>query len=213
VSLGLVGCSGMGVGKSYSRPEAPAGPQGANAAPRTDCSSILGTAFRSSDERKWFEDNCQKWPLTQFDTKAAGPLAAGCAEIKGRPYTSDLQRTWYLQNCLNTSTTQTVAAAGTTTGDRHDCNTMRGTPYQSETERTWYLANCNNNNNTVTQQSTSGPRTAQQAQAQQTQLPPLGTVPGAPQQAYQMQAGTLCGLPIGAVDQSLQALHRQVCGN
>jgi hypothetical protein len=90
--------------------------------------------------------------------------------------------------------------------DRRDCNAMRGTPYNSETERAWFLANCSAPVTTTTANTTT-------AAAPPAQAPRFPTTGQLPPQAYTIQASTLCGLPIGAVDQSLQALHKQICGN
>src|SRR5215213_7861982 len=75
---------------------------------RISCQEILGTAFRSDNEREWFMTNCSKWPLVKVaDEPAAGSVPAAnapkeppeCAAIRGKPYESNQQRTWYLQNC------------------------------------------------------------------------------------------------------------------
>ncbi|MGE0057384.1 MAG: hypothetical protein AB7T32_05330 [Dehalococcoidia bacterium] len=134
---------------------------------RINCGEILGTAFRSDNERQWFMDNCSKWPLVKVpDEPAPGssPVVnepAECAQIRGKPYESNQQRAWYLQNCnqnqpgqptSNNAQTQSQPQTNTTTGDpdRTDCNAIRGTPYRSNNERAWFQQNCGNSPAPVT---------------------------------------------------------------
>ena len=133
---------------------------------RINCGEILGTAFRSDNERQWFMDNCSKWPLVKVaDEPAPGqaqPQAAApqepseCAQIRGKPYESSQQRQWFLQNC-NQGTAPPPGAAATpipdtrqqqtiSGPDRTDCNAIRGTPYRSAAERAWYIQNCGTTN-------------------------------------------------------------------
>jgi hypothetical protein len=128
---------------------------------RIDCGEILGTAFRSENERQWFMDNCSKWPLVKVPDETAPPAQAAqapaepadCAQIRGKPYESAQQRTWYLQNCNQNQPAQQTASSPQntaqtqvqqTTGgpDRTDCNAIRGTSYRSANERAWYQQNC-----------------------------------------------------------------------
>jgi hypothetical protein len=128
---------------------------------RVNCGEILGTAFRSDNERQWFMDNCSKWPLVKVPDEASAPAAATvneppeCAQIRGKPYESTQQRTWYLQNCNQNqpggqqpatnsqAQSQQLSQTQTTSGpDRTDCNAIRGTAYRSNNERTWYQQHC-----------------------------------------------------------------------
>jgi hypothetical protein len=127
---------------------------------RIACQEILGTAFRSDNERNWFIENCSKWPLVKVADEGPGappPPASTeppeCAAIRGKPYESSQQRTWYLQNCNQGSrppANQQAAAnnqgnqpaQSQPQGDRTDCNAIRGTPYRSSNERNWYQQNC-----------------------------------------------------------------------
>src|ERR1044071_9859610 len=81
---------------------------------RHDCNAMMGTAFRATEEREWFEQNCSRWPAVAV--AVAAPPAAGaptsgastviqgdtpeCAAKRGNPYTSEQDRAWFLQNCL-----------------------------------------------------------------------------------------------------------------
>src|ERR1044071_4515598 len=69
---------------------------------RHDCNAMMGTAFRATEEREWFEQNCSKWPAVAVAVAAPpGPApAAGastviqgdspeCAAKRGKPYTSE----------------------------------------------------------------------------------------------------------------------------
>jgi hypothetical protein len=83
---------------------------------RHDCNAMLNTAFRATEEREWFEQNCSKWPAVAVAQAApaaapsqpAQPSAASaiqgetpeCAAKRGKPYTSEQDRTWFLQNCI-----------------------------------------------------------------------------------------------------------------
>jgi hypothetical protein len=127
---------------------------------RTDCGEILGTAFRSDNERQWFMDNCSKWPLVKVpdepDTSTATTPSEPpeCAQIRGKPYESAQQRNFYLQNCnqnqpnqpanSNTQAQQPTPVPATNGPDRTDCNAIRGTPYRSNNERSWFQQNCGN---------------------------------------------------------------------
>ena len=46
---------------------------------RQDCNAIMNTAFRSADERAWFEQNCSRWPAVPL------AVAAGASASKVRP--------------------------------------------------------------------------------------------------------------------------------
>lgn len=141
---------------------------------RISCAEILGTAYRSDNERQWFMENCSKWPLVNVPDEpsvAAPPPAAApnepaeCAQIRGKPYESGQQRAWYLQNCnqgsappsaqapIQGSQPQSQASNQPGSGDRTDCNAIRGTSYRSASERAWYQQNCLNSTPLVT----SGP--------------------------------------------------------
>jgi hypothetical protein len=162
---------------------------------RINCGEILGTAFRSDNERQWFMDNCSKWPLVKVaDEPAPGQTGAPsapaeppeCAQIRGKPYESSQQRQWYLQNCNQNAAPRTGGAATPnpqpqgqtqTSGgpDRTDCNAIRGTAYRSPTERTWYIQNCGSTTNTPPQQP-APPQQPDTPQQPNTQLQ-LGTGP------------------------------------
>jgi len=86
---------------------------------RQDCNAIMGTAFRSTEEREWFEQTCSRWPAVALaQVPAAAPPAAPaasqrpsapnqiqgdtpeCAAKRGKPYANEQDRTWFLQNCI-----------------------------------------------------------------------------------------------------------------
>jgi len=162
----LLLCAGcVKLGESSELPLAAVEPT-AIPADRINCQEILGTAFRSDEERAWFMENCSKWPLVKVADESGGSAPPAnseppeCTTIRGKPYESSQQRTWYLQNC-NQQNGQPPAApqqpqppanppaqAQTPGGpDRTDCNAIRGTPYRSDNERNWYNQNCGNNAN------------------------------------------------------------------
>jgi hypothetical protein len=147
---------------------------------RINCSEILGTAFRSDNERQWFMDNCSKWPLVKVADEGApapGQTQAPaeppeCAQIRGKPYESNQQRNWYLQNCNQGSSAPRAGTTPTpssqqnqqqtqTTGgpDRTDCNAIRGTAYRSAGERTWYIQNCSGSTQQQSTQTQTQPQT------------------------------------------------------
>jgi hypothetical protein len=126
---------------------------------RQNCDEIYGTAFRSNDERRWFEENCSRWPLVAVpqdeprQQQASAPLPEGCAAQRGRPYESQEQRRWYLANCLGRDNQQQdqqqqpqeqqqQSSQPAQEADRQNCDEIRGTPYRSPTERTWFQSNC-----------------------------------------------------------------------
>ena len=132
---------------------------------RTDCNQIYGTAYRSDNERKWFNDNCSAWSqnVGLVPDPAGGPAASAapagqpqnnpgpgpdgrdCNAIRGTPYRSPAERDWYLANCQNQNqpgANPNIAPTPSAGPDRTDCNAIRGTPYRSDSERNWYLANC-----------------------------------------------------------------------
>jgi hypothetical protein len=85
---------------------------------RTDCGEIFGSAFRSNNERIWFEQNCSRWPPVPVPqpgppgaSAAAAPEPPECAAVRGRPYQSDVQRTWFLANCQQGGQAPAAAAA------------------------------------------------------------------------------------------------------
>jgi hypothetical protein len=80
---------------------------------RHDCNAMMATAFRATEEREWFEQNCSKWPAVAVAQAASAPAPGQpgastvvqgdtpeCAAKRGKPYTSEQDRTWFLQNCL-----------------------------------------------------------------------------------------------------------------
>ncbi len=218
--LAVIGC-GVGV-SAYTPPAQPAQPGAVNQGVRGDCNAILNTAFRSAQERDWYNTFCSHWPETNYGgpvpAAAPSPAPTACDAMKGKPSGNEDARNWYNQNCGGQAlpgpeTGQNAAlspndvpappgSAAAQVADRHDCSAIRGTAYNSPTERTWFLANCTAPVNTAVVQPTPV------AQAQL--VYPTGQLPT---QAYMIQPGTLCGLPLGAVDLSLQALHKQICGN
>jgi hypothetical protein len=115
---------------------------------RTDCAEILGTAFRSQEERQWYEENCNQWPPVSVPqtpaqtAQRAAPEPPECAGIRGRPYQSDEQRRWYLSNCQGQQQGGSQAPPPPGQGDRSNCDEIRGTPYRSNGERDWFRQNC-----------------------------------------------------------------------
>jgi hypothetical protein len=128
---------------------------------RTDCGAILGSAYRSNNERRWFEENCSRWPLVPVPQSGppgapGAPAAAAqeppeCAAVRGRPYQSDAQRTWFLTTCqLGQALASAVPpppppgqlAPALQAGDRTNCDEIRGTVYRSDAERVWFVRNC-----------------------------------------------------------------------
>src|SRR5215216_6596751 len=51
---------------------------------RHDCNAMLGTAFRATEERQWFEQNCSKWPAVAL-AQAAPPPAPGQQQPAQQP--------------------------------------------------------------------------------------------------------------------------------
>ena len=116
---------------------------------RTDCEEMYGTAFRSDEERAWFNGHCARWPLVNVPEYRSAPASANaslpqeCNEMRGRPYSSDEQRRWYLANCLDDNEgDSSTAGSQVQSGDRTNCDEILGTPYRSTAERAWYLINC-----------------------------------------------------------------------
>ena len=91
-------------------------------ASRQDCNAIMGTAFRSGDERAWFEQNCSRWPAAVAVAAPSAPVAP-VAPVAPPPNPRP----------------QSAAPAP---GDTPECAALRGRPYPSEAVRLWFLANC-----------------------------------------------------------------------
>jgi hypothetical protein len=124
---------------------------------RSNCDEILGTAFRSDDERRWYSENCSSWSaavgyVPEPSTRAPsgptpaereqvdpGPEGRTCNQIRGTLYRSSAERDWYLRSCRANATPQPSATAGP---DRTNCDEIRGTPYRSANEQRWYQQNC-----------------------------------------------------------------------
>lgn len=148
--LGALAMACAGEGYAAPKPDkaafGPSGPQ------RNNCNEILGTPFRSVEERQWYEKSCSKWPATNFGdmaiAKATQQDSPACAALRGRLYSSDVERQWFLTNCPSIGIDQAspaaapAAAAATTGTDRNDCNAIRGTPYRSATEQVWFYRYC-----------------------------------------------------------------------
>src|ERR1044072_5477360 len=87
---------------STYQPPVPEASKQADNVPRENCDQILGTPFRSPDERQWFQDNCSKWPPTNYEEiivkGQSQPDSAACAAMRGRPYRNDTDRQWFLSN-------------------------------------------------------------------------------------------------------------------
>jgi hypothetical protein len=93
-----VGCAGEG----YAAPKPDVTSIGLAGQQRDDCNQIMGTPFRSVEERHWFEENCSKWPPTKFETLATvrGKTdSPECAAMRGKPYASAADRQWFQTNC------------------------------------------------------------------------------------------------------------------
>jgi hypothetical protein len=158
VLLSLVLAGGLAVACSPSGGQLPPpGSRASSTEDRQDCGEIYGTAFRSQNERKWYEEKCSKWPLVKVDQgpvsfAQSAPEPDECRQIRGKPYENDDQRRWYLANCMGNSTQQAQGGGDAqSSGDRTNCDEIRGTPYRSDSERRWYQANCPAN------QPSSGP--------------------------------------------------------
>src|SRR5437868_2710671 len=50
---------------------------------RHDCNAMMGTAFRATEEREWFEQNCSKWPAVAL--AQAVPPAPGTPQPGAQP--------------------------------------------------------------------------------------------------------------------------------
>ena len=172
--IALLLCTGcIKLGESSELPRSAVEPT-AVPADRISCQEILGTAFRSENERNWYIENCSKWPLVRVADEAAAPPGAPpanneppeCAAIRGKPYESNQQRNWYLQNCNQNGAPAAPTAANQQQpppppnqpaaqnqpqggGDRTDCNAIRGTAYRSAGERIWYAQNCGSTTTTA----------------------------------------------------------------
>lgn len=124
---------------------------------RTDCGEVLGTAFRSDSERRWFAENCSVWPPVAVPQTGPPPVRSaiqepGCAAMRGRPYQSEAERQWFLTNCQGQAVVAAAPAASqggqpppappVQAGDRANCDEIRGTAYRSNAERSWYVRGC-----------------------------------------------------------------------
>lgn len=90
---------------------------------RQDCSAILGTAFRSNEERAWYEKECSKWPS---------------AEVSG-----DLMATNPVPQAGESDRGSSPAVISEPAGpDRLNCDEIRGTSFRSSGEESWYQRNC-----------------------------------------------------------------------
>ena len=137
---------------------------------RHDCNAMMGTAFRATEEREWFGQNCSKWPavnLAQAVAPAPGQPQPGastviqgdtpeCAAKRGKPYASEQDRTWFLQNCIrpevpapNTGNLQTqprpsgAQPTPVVNANAAVCDTLRRSPNPTDEQRRWYFTYCN----------------------------------------------------------------------
>jgi hypothetical protein len=137
---------------------------------RHDCNAMMGTAFRATEEREWFEQNCSKWPAVAV-AQASGPAPGApqpgaatliqgetpeCAAKRGKPYTSEQDRAWFLQNCLRPEVPAPGAPAvqpqqrpavtqpaPVTDANAAVCDTLRRSPNPTDEQRRWYFTYCN----------------------------------------------------------------------
>ena len=136
---------------------------------RHDCNAMLGTAFRATEEREWFEQNCSRWPavaVAQVPAAGASPAARcakrhqgdtpECAAKRGKPYTNEQDRTWFLQNCIRPEApapapnpvgapqaTPATQPTPVVNANAAVCDTLRRTPNPSDEQRRWYFTYCN----------------------------------------------------------------------
>jgi len=134
---------------------------------RHDCNAMMSTAFRATEEREWFEQNCSKWPavaVAQAAAPASGAPQSGaatvtqgdspeCAAKRGKPYTSEQDRAWFLQNCLRPEVPAPAAVnqqrpavtqpAPVTDANAAVCDTLRRLPNPTDEQRRWYFTYCN----------------------------------------------------------------------
>lgn len=136
---------------------------------RHDCNAMMGTVFRATEEREWFEQNCSRWPavaVAQAQAPAPSQPQTGgattiqgdspdCAAMRGRPYSSEQDRAWFLQNCLrpevpapNTGNLQTQPRPGVVqptplvNANAAVCDTLRRSPNITDEQRRWYFTYC-----------------------------------------------------------------------
>ena len=138
---------------------------------RHDCNAMLGTAFRATEEREWFEQNCSRWPAValasilpaapgqQPGQPGAATVIQGetpqCAAMRGRPYNNETERAWFLQNCIrpevpaanpavpnNTQQRPGAAPTSLSSSTAAVCETLRRIPNPTDAQRRWYLTNC-----------------------------------------------------------------------
>jgi hypothetical protein len=134
-------------GDEYKPPLTSIGGAVAQAEARTDCKEIMGTPFRSTQERQWFENNCSKWPPTNFGDLVAARTqneAPECANMRGRPYATNDQRQWFLTNCTGPASANPLSSdiASTSAPARPECVAIRSNGNPSTAERAWYAQNC-----------------------------------------------------------------------
>ena len=138
---------------------------------RHDCNAMMGTAFRATEEREWFEQNCSRWPAVSVAQIVAAPAPGQqqpgapnviqgdtpeCAAKRGKPYANEQDRTWFLQNCIrpeapapapnaNGAPLGIPAAQPTPVVNANAavCDTLRRTPNPSDEQRRWYFTYCN----------------------------------------------------------------------
>ena len=165
LSLGLLAlaCS------SYEPPRARTALSQRETGIRRDCNAMMGTAFRATEEREWFEQNCSRWPAVAVASVPAAPQqqpppatviqgeTPECAAMRGRPYASEQDRAWFLQNCIRPEVPATnpaqnvpaqqrpgVAPTPVISSNAAVCEALRRTPNPTDAQRRWFFTYCDN---------------------------------------------------------------------
>jgi hypothetical protein len=115
---------------------------------RNDCGEILGSAFRSSDERAWFTDNCSAWADTTLGEVKLETSSQSSQSARGN---DDGDSSDEDDNRSN-SNRDDDDVRDRSDRDRDDededdpnaerCDQLRGRPYESRSQRSWFLENC-----------------------------------------------------------------------
>lgn len=129
---------------------------------RSDCGEILGTAFRSEDERSWFTENCSAWADTtlgevKLETSSQSSRSSRSDDNRDSSEDEDDRRDRDDDESDDDDRDRRNDSDDDGGRDRRDrddededdgdstdrrCDELRGRPYESRSQRSWFLENC-----------------------------------------------------------------------